>query len=165
MVLLDYYFTAEFADGNQAAINHAKLLATLTKGLAQVADALPRIELALIFYPIDRMRRAVSEIYAIIIKFLIRAKDWLEEGKLMRAVHAVTRPSELRYNDLLEEPDIATQSATSTAIAASQAEQRDMHLTLLEVKQLIISKYNGVKLMGSWTDQNQHTSNSIQQLY
>lgn len=114
----------------------------MTKGLAQVADALPRLELTVVLYPTERMREALSEVYAIVIRFLIRAKDWLEEGKLMRAVHSVTRPSELRYDDLLEELQIATQNSTRIAITASQAEQRDMHLTLLEVKQLIISKYD-----------------------
>lgn len=112
----------------------------MTKGLTHVADALPRLELTVVLYPTERMKESVSQIYAIIVRFLIRAKDWLDEGKLMRAVHSVLRPSELYYDDLLEELQVATQNATNIAIAAAQAEQRDMHLTLLEVKKLITSK-------------------------
>jgi hypothetical protein len=110
----------------------------VAKGLVDVADALPRLELALALYRTVAMQQSLSDVYAIILRFLIRVKDWLDEGPLKRALHAVTRPTELRYDDLLQDLRLATQSMMGMAVAASQAEQRDIHLTLLEIKQLIL---------------------------
>jgi hypothetical protein len=48
------------------------------------------------------MTDAVEELYAHIIRFLIRAYDWYREGTLRHIVHSITRPADLRYHDLLE---------------------------------------------------------------
>jgi len=89
-------------------------------------------------YPTERMKQALSEIYASILTFLCRAHGWFREGRLARAFHSLTRPSELRYDDLLKEIESSTRHFDSLAVAASQAEQRDMHLLILEVKQKLI---------------------------
>ena len=73
------------------------------------------------------MKNAVSVLYAHIIKFLLRALDWYEEGRIAHAIHAITKPGALRYDDLLEDIRRATQRVADSAITSSQAEQRDMH--------------------------------------
>ncbi|RYC62791.1 hypothetical protein CHU98_g3423 [Xylaria longipes] len=45
----------------------------------------------------------------------------------MHMLHAITRPAELRYNDLLATISSLSQSLTENALDSSHAEQRDMH--------------------------------------
>lgn len=86
------------------------------------------------------MKQAVCVLYAHIIKFLVRAMKWYEEGKVLRAIHSVTKPAALRYDDLIGEIRRATRSIADLAITSGQAEQRDIRnevrtLTIL-VKQI-----------------------------
>ena len=73
------------------------------------------------------MKQAVSVLYALIIKFLLRALEWYEEGKIAHAIHSITKPAALRYDDLLEDIGRATRRIADLAVTSSQAEQRDMH--------------------------------------
>lgn len=93
------------------------------------------------------MWHAVVSLYAYIIKFLMRALDWYNESKLRHVVHSITRPAELRYNDLIEEISCSTRRVQDLALASSQAEQRDMHTKIKELmshvfqlEQTVISK-------------------------
>lgn len=118
-------------------MNHHRLLETLTKGLSQIAGALPRIQLSALLFPTDAMKLALAEIYAAIIQFLVRANEWFKESRLLRVVHSFTRPTELRYDDVLQDIETATKNFESIAITAAHAEQRDMHLLMLEIKQTL----------------------------
>ena len=62
--------------------------------------------------------------------FLLRALDWYEESSIKHAIHSITKPAALRYDDLLRDIRRATRSIADLAIVSSQAEQRDMHLEL-----------------------------------
>jgi hypothetical protein len=126
----------------------------MAKGLACIADALPRFELATILYPTSRMTDAVEGLYAHIIRFLIRAHDWYQEGTLRHIVHSVTRPADLRYHDVLEDIEAGSRNIEQLAIAGSQVELRQMHTilklmadrversesTILEMRCMMISK-------------------------
>ena len=98
--------------------------------MARIADALPRAELQSVLYPTQKMKTAMTELYAYLLRFFIRARDWYEEGTIKSVIHAVLRPVELRYSELLEQ--IAETSRTIDQLAASgqQAELRDMHLAI-----------------------------------
>lgn len=67
------------------------------------------------------MGAAVASLYAFILRFLIRARDWYEEGKVHHFIHSITRPVELRYNDLLE------RTIDQLAETGQLVEFRDMH--------------------------------------
>jgi len=122
-----------------AVVNHEALLACVAKALAQIADTLPAVEVAAVLFPTEQMKRALAEIYAHTIRFFIRAHDWFSQNKLLRAIHSVTRPKELRYDDIIDEITTATNHFRNLAVTASQAEQRDMHMLLLEIKQMMTS--------------------------
>lgn len=113
--------------------NHAKSVAALAKGLSQIADSLPRIELATILYPTNRMKQAVAELYAHIIRFFVRAQEWYQQGKLRHAWDSFARPAELRYNDLIQQIEDCTREVDNLATAGARAEQRDIHLELREL--------------------------------
>ncbi|KAH7026712.1 uncharacterized protein B0I36DRAFT_331181 [Microdochium trichocladiopsis] len=114
-------------------LNNAKLLATLSKALCQIADSLPRVELATILYPTPRMKEAVVQLYAHIINFLIRSKSWYDESKLQRMVNAITRPAELRYDDIIQDIERCKAVIDCLSTAGARAEQRDMHLKIQEL--------------------------------
>jgi len=105
-------------------------------GLCDVADALPRVELAAILYPTNSIKQAVAMLYAHIMKFLVRALKWYEEGKIAHAIHSITKPAALRYGDLIKEIYRATRSIADSAVASSQAEQRDMHDELRAIRNI-----------------------------
>ena len=111
-------------------MNHETLISTVAKGLTQIADALPRVELANNLYPSKRMEHAVSELYAYVIKFFIRAYDWYRESTFSHVLHSITRPAELRYKDLLDKITDRSRSIDQLAVSGSQAEQREMHKKL-----------------------------------
>ena len=75
--------------------------------------------------------------YAHIIKFLLRALDWFEEGKIAHAIHSITHPAALQYQDLLEGIQQTSRSIANSAITSSQAEQRDMHNELRSLTNLV----------------------------
>jgi hypothetical protein len=117
----------------QLVENQENLVITLAKGISQVADSLPRIELSTILYPTQRMKEAVAQVYAHIINFLIRAKDWYEEGKLLHVINSFARPAKLRYDDIIQDIEICTKEIDRLSTASARAEQRDIHLELQEL--------------------------------
>jgi len=76
-------------------------------------------------YPTERMRTAVAELYAYILRFLVRARDWYEEGRIKHFIHSITRPWELRYDDIVENIARRTQVVKDLAVSGQQAEFRD----------------------------------------
>ena len=110
------------------------MLSSLTKGLLRIANSLPRLDLAAVLYPTKRMKQAVAELYANIIQFFLRAQKWYQEGKIRHAIHSITRPVELRYNDLIEGIEECSSNLDKLAWAGSQAEQRDMHSEIKELR-------------------------------
>ncbi|KAK0644219.1 hypothetical protein B0T16DRAFT_355986 [Cercophora newfieldiana] len=120
-----------------AVVNHEALLSCIAKALAQIADTLPGVEVAAVLFPTEPMKRALAEIYAHTMRFFVRAHDWFGQSKLKRAYHSVTRPKELRYDDLIDDIKTSTAHFRNLAVTSSQAEQRDMHILLLEMKQMM----------------------------
>ena len=110
---------------------------TIITGLCDVADVLPRVEIIAYLYPTNAVKHAISVLYAHIIKFLLRALEWYEEGKIAHAIHSITKPAALRYDDLLEDIHRDTRRVADLATTSSQAEQRDMHHELQNLRILI----------------------------
>jgi hypothetical protein len=124
----------------QAFENHENLLASLCKELSQIGDALPRIKLASVLFPTRRMELAITELYSYIIQYMIRSKRFYEESKIYHALHSITRPVELRFADLLGKIERCSQNVSDLAVAGAQAEQRDIHLELRELRELIVGR-------------------------
>lgn len=121
-------------------VNHEALASCVAKSLSRIADTLASVQITAVLYPTEQMKLALAEIYAHIIRFFLRAQEWLMESSWMRALHSITHPKELRYDDILQDITAATTHFQRLAVAASQAEQRDIHMLLLEMKQMMISK-------------------------
>ena len=102
---------------------------------------------------------SVELLYAHIIQFLIRAYDWYREGTFRHILHSITRPSELRYQDLLEHIAACSRNIEQLAAAGSQVEIREMHTymklmaarleksesAMIELRSLIISMSVGLR--------------------
>ncbi|KAJ4983226.1 nacht domain protein [Stagonosporopsis vannaccii] len=117
--------------------NHEKQVKTLAKGLALIADALPRVEFSSILYPTAQMKEATSEIYSGIVRFLLRAHDWYSQGRLRHAWEAFSRPVELYYDDLVQNIDDCAKRIDMLANAGAHAEQRDMHIKLQSLNEAV----------------------------
>ncbi|KAJ0161402.1 hypothetical protein CTA2_6290 [Colletotrichum tanaceti] len=113
-------------------VNHQKVITRLSEGLVQIADLIPTTELTLRLYPLPHVRRIVVAIHANILRFLVRALRWYQESRCMHVVHAIMRPTELRYDDILLTISSLSRGMSDAALASSQAEQRDMHLEILQ---------------------------------
>lgn len=85
------------------------------------------MELVLALYPTAVIKHAASMLYAHILRCLVRALKYYEESRLMRAVHAITRPAALRYQDLIELIRRDAETVRRHAATSSQAEIRDIH--------------------------------------
>lgn len=88
------------------------------------------------------MKRAIAELYAYIMKFLIRAKIWCQENKLKHAWHAFSRPPELRYGDLLRDIELRSKIVSDLSVSGNQAEQRVMHTKIDIENERIIALQN-----------------------
>ncbi|KAK4937048.1 hypothetical protein LTR10_022234 [Elasticomyces elasticus] len=128
-----------------AVVENEKLGITIATGLCDVADALPRSELALELYPTDAMREGVVTLYTLILRFLTRALIWCEEGRFRHAIHAVTKPAALQYDDILTQLRQVNRSISDRAVASSQAEQRDMHHKLRDVETTATSEFSEIR--------------------
>ncbi|KAJ4985861.1 hypothetical protein SVAN01_08659, partial [Stagonosporopsis vannaccii] len=117
-----------------AVINHEDVITTLAKAIAEIAWSLPRVQLYTELYPTDRMKTAVTNLYACILQFLIRAREWYEQGRLKRFVHSITSPVELRYQDLLDEIANNSLLVEKLADSGSRAELRDLHEEVLKLR-------------------------------
>ncbi|GAP85126.1 hypothetical protein SAMD00023353_2200570 [Rosellinia necatrix] len=111
-------------------INHEKTVERLAEALSKIADMLPHIQLSSALYPTEHMRTAIAELYANIMRFFIRAYDWYEEGTLKHMLHSITRPVELRYQDLLQRIEQCSLRIHTLASVGQQAEIRDLHTGL-----------------------------------
>ncbi|KAJ8130727.1 hypothetical protein O1611_g2901 [Lasiodiplodia mahajangana] len=107
--------------------NHEATIRKLAKTLSKVADTLPRVKLTTILYPTDRMRAIVTELNTYILRFLIRAHAWYQEGSWKHIMHSFTRPPELRYDDLIEAIAEKSRAIDQLATSCQQAEFRDVH--------------------------------------
>ncbi|KAI1314070.1 hypothetical protein F5Y03DRAFT_336064 [Xylaria venustula] len=113
-------------------INHEKTTATLARALSEIAEMLPQVHLSSALYPTTTMGTAVARLYANIMEFLIRARDWYEEGKMKHMIHSLTRPVELCYGGLLEDISRCTSQIKNLSVSGQQAEIRDMHAEIDE---------------------------------
>jgi hypothetical protein len=119
-----------FMSSFQTFINYEHAVSALAKGLYRIGSVLPRVGLAFVLYPTKRMKCAVAELYAYILRFLIRARGWYGEGRLKHVWHSISRPPELRYSDLMEEIKERSEIVDQLAVSGARAEQREIHRKL-----------------------------------
>lgn len=95
--------------------------------LCEISECLPSVELVLALYPTAVIKHAASMLYAHILRFLVRALKYYEESRLIRAIHSITRPAALRYQDLISLIRRDAETVRKHAAVSSQAEIRAIH--------------------------------------
>ncbi|KAI1411713.1 hypothetical protein F5Y13DRAFT_191021 [Hypoxylon sp. FL1857] len=110
-----------------AVVEHERTGMAIVTAVCEISDSLPTVELAIALYPNAILKRSVSMLYAHIVRFLIRAWRYYEESKLSHAIHSITRPVALRYDDLIQSIQRETEAVRKHMAASSQAEIRDLH--------------------------------------
>jgi hypothetical protein len=124
----------------QAVLNHEEYITQISKAFSQIAAALSRVNVKILLFPTEQIQQAVSELYAQVLKFMLRAMKWYTEGRLKHFITAVFRPAALRFKDLLEGIESCSQTVDQLAVGASQAEQRNMHVLLQGIRRTMIGK-------------------------
>lgn len=79
------------------------MILVLDEGLCQIADSLPRIGSAPALHHTTQMQQAIAQIYARIIRFLVRAQRWYESRATRHILHTIERLTELRFKDIIED--------------------------------------------------------------
>ncbi|KAL9112820.1 MAG: hypothetical protein Q9227_002897 [Pyrenula ochraceoflavens] len=113
-------------------LNHEELVTELSKALANVCNTLPRTQLHLVLYPSERMKRAVEELYALLICFYQRALRWYEKNRLKHVVQALIRPFRLAFGDLVERINSQARAIESLAITMAHQEIRSIYVLVQE---------------------------------
>jgi hypothetical protein len=121
---------AQFWQPFQGVLNHSELLLQLSKALATIGEILPRTDLNAALYPTDRMKEALSRLYAYIIKFFQQAVEWYKLSTTSRAVSSIFKPFELSFKDTCDKVNESSRMVDDIANAAVKAEIRDLHITV-----------------------------------
>ena len=109
----------------------------ISKALSQIDDVLPQINATMLLFPTDQIKHAVSNLYAHMMEFLQRAMKWYTEARIKRFISAVIAPVSLKFKDIFEEISSCSRIVDQLAVYASQAEQRDMHIRLVEIQRTL----------------------------
>ncbi|KAK7921481.1 hypothetical protein PG985_009503 [Apiospora marii] len=117
----------------QSVVNHEKTISKLAKGLSLIADRLPRVELLAMLYPTAKMQDAIADLNAHILRFLVRAYDWYKERPWEHFLHSITRPPELRYDDLLGAISCSTENIKELASCGEQVKIHSVQQKLDQV--------------------------------
>ncbi|KAL9089774.1 MAG: hypothetical protein Q9165_005568 [Trypethelium subeluteriae] len=113
-------------------LNHEELVTELAKALARISDTLPRTQLHLVLYPTAEMKRAVEELYALLISFYQRALRWYQATKLRHVTRALLKPYRLEFGDLVERINSQARSIESLAITMAHQEIRSIYTLVQE---------------------------------
>jgi hypothetical protein len=100
----------------------------------------------ILLFPTDQIKQAISQLYAHVLKFMIRAMKWYAEGKVKHFIVAVFLPASLRFKDLLDNIESCAQTVDQLAVGASQAEQRSMHVLLQEIRRTMTGNILGAEI-------------------
>ena len=104
------------------------MVGTLSKALCRIADALPRYERTAELFRTKEIQEGTANLYALFMKFLVRAMQWYQGGSFKHAIHAFVKPVAIAYKDILEEIEESSRSLDQWVATAAYAEQRAMHL-------------------------------------
>ncbi|KAL7957135.1 hypothetical protein V8C34DRAFT_191020 [Trichoderma compactum] len=116
-----------------AVMDHQKILSQLCTGLNGIALTISRTEIIIRLYPTQQIKKVIVAIYAHILQFLLRVLRWYRESKMTHVLQAITRPTELRYGDLLATISSLSDAMSKMALDSSHAEQRDMHTRIAQI--------------------------------
>ena len=122
----------------QGILNHGELISTLANALIEITAVLADAEVKLTLYATPAIQDATAQLLAHIIRFSHRAIKWYSESKLKHMFHAIIHPAPLYYADLLESISTCAWRIYKLANNAAQAEQRDMHNMLIQLKQSLV---------------------------
>jgi len=116
-----------------------------TEAVSKVGEVLPRAELSAALYPTDRMKKAISMLYAHIIRFFQKAVKWYNRSPAGRAFSAMVKPFELSLKDIVEKINSCSRTVDQIASAAAKAELRMLHQKVIELTQIVMGEFEHVR--------------------
>ncbi|KAF2195728.1 hypothetical protein K469DRAFT_17491 [Zopfia rhizophila CBS 207.26] len=116
-------------------IEHRRLIQEFSQALVQIGDALRQTKLTVELYQTEDIRDATSRLYKHVLLFFAQAIKWYNRSPLGRAFSAAFTPYELKYKDTVEQIKLYSRTIKDIAVAKSQAELRDMHISIKLMQQ------------------------------
>lgn len=126
-------------DDRQGVMNHGNLVVQFSRALTMIADVLPRAKLSAELYHTNDMKDAIASLYAHILLFLKQAIKWYNIGPASRALTALFKPFELRYNDTVEQIEQCAKTIDDVAGISVKAEVREISVSLHDQSQRMIA--------------------------
>ncbi|KAI0908787.1 hypothetical protein F4823DRAFT_597280 [Ustulina deusta] len=117
-----------------AVLSHEALVKNLAKACSRIAESLPRSDLSLILYPTSAMREAVARLYAVLLKFLLRALRWYRHGRVMHVLASIANPWSLEFEEELGDVERQARAVDELAQSASRAELREARFQIHEIR-------------------------------
>lgn len=124
-----------------ATINHEELSSKIAQAFAEIGDVLPEVEfISQNLYPTERIQLTLANAYAQIIEFCIRATRWYDKTRrstVKKVFSAVIRPWPLEFQDIKMKIDSQFKRLREQSAVAHQAETREIHVKLGEIRQFL----------------------------
>ncbi len=114
------------------------MVTKIAQAFSDIGELLPQIDGLAKLYPVKHMKRAIANIYAQNLIFCAKATRWYKRNRVMHILVAVTRPWGLEFQDVVEKIQRNSQKIKELAILASQAELRDMHVSIQQTEKACI---------------------------
>jgi hypothetical protein len=124
-----------------ATINHDELSSKIAQAFAEIGEVLPEVEfISKSLYPTERIQLTLSNVYAQIVEFCIRATKWYDKmrrSSLKKVFSAVVKPWPLEFQDIKMNIGSQVRRLREQSAVAHQAETREMHIKLSEMRHIL----------------------------
>ena len=124
-----------------ATINHEELSTKIAQAFTEIGDVLPEAEfISQNLYPTERIQLTLANVYAQIIEFCIRATRWYDKTRrstVKKVFSAVVKPWPLEFQDIKMKIDSQFKRLREQSAVAHQAETREIHVKLSEIRQFL----------------------------
>ncbi|KAK0634098.1 hypothetical protein B0T14DRAFT_86339 [Immersiella caudata] len=122
-------------------INHEELSSKIARAFAEIGDVLPEVEfVSKKLYPTERIQLTLSNVYAQVVEFCIRATKWYNKTRqspIKKVFSAIVKPWPLEFHDVKMSIDSQFRRLREQSAIAHQAETRDIHVKLGEIQQIL----------------------------
>lgn len=122
-------------------INHEELSSKIAQAFAEIAEVLPEAEfISQSLYPTQRIQLTLANAYAQIVEFCIRATKWYDRQRrnpVKKVLSAVVKSWPLEFQDIKSKIDALFRRLREQSAVAHQAETRQMHIQIGEIRQFL----------------------------
>ncbi len=122
-------------------INHEELSSKIAQAFAEIGEVLPEVEfISQNLYPTERIQLTLANVYTQVVEFCIRATKWYDKMRrspVKKVLSAVVKSWPLEFQDIKLNIDSQFRRLREQSAVAHQAETREMHVKLSEIRHFL----------------------------